>query len=193
VKPLRSLGLFGGSFNPLHNGHVLLARRALETLKLDEVWFIPCAESADGKALAPGGLRLAWLQKALRGEDGLKDCDVELQRGGISRTIDTVRELRKRLGPGPKFTLLLGQDQVLRLPEWKEADQLSALCRLAVFSRPGMDDGGPQGYKIERVPAPLFRISSSEIRAAIKKNKDVSLWLPDALAKDSELLGYFRK
>jgi nicotinate-nucleotide adenylyltransferase len=193
VKPLRSLGLFGGSFNPVHQGHVLLARRALETLELDEVWFIPCFRSADAKALAPGALRLGWLKKALRGEKGLKACDLELRRGGISRTIDTLRALRGTLGQAVKLTLLLGQDQALRLPQWKEAYQVPALCRLAVFERPGVDGSRPKGFKWVGVKAPLFDISSSEIRASMKRNKDVSLMLPPALAKDAALRRCFGK
>ncbi|HTB23471.1 MAG TPA: nicotinate (nicotinamide) nucleotide adenylyltransferase [bacterium] len=191
MKPPRSLGLFGGSFNPVHSGHLVLAREARKTLRLDEVWFIPCARSADRKALAPGALRLGWLKKALRGQEGLKACDLELKRGGISRTIDTLRELRECLGPQVEFTLLLGQDQALRLPQWKEADALPTLCRLAVFRRPGVAGAVPKGFKFQEVKAPILGISSSEIRAAIKKNRDISLWLPGALPKDTSLLACF--
>jgi nicotinate-nucleotide adenylyltransferase len=193
VKPLRSLGLLGGSFNPVHSGHVLLARHAREALKLDEVWFIPCAGSADGKALAPGALRLRWIKKALRGEHGLKASAVELKRGGVSRTIDTLRELRAKLGPGVKFTLLLGQDQALRLPQWKDARELPTLARLAVFRRPGVPGSPPKAFHAVFVPAPLFEISSSEIRSRVRNGKTLNLLVPPALVRDPELARAFRK
>jgi nicotinate-nucleotide adenylyltransferase len=192
VKPPRSLGLLGGSFNPVHSGHVLLARHAREALKLDEVWLIPCAASADGKALAPGALRLRWIRKALRGEEGLKASAVELKRGGVSRTIDTLRELRSKLGPAVKFTVLLGQDQALRLPGWKDAREIPDLARLAVFRRPGLKEQMPKAFHALFVSAPLFEISSSEIRSRIRNGKSVSLLVPPALVRDPELARVFR-
>ncbi len=189
----RSLGILGGSFNPVHSGHVLLARVARRSLGLDEVWLIPCARSADGKRLAPGDLRMRWLKAALRGEEGLRASGLELRRGGVSRTVDTLRELRVRLGGGVRLTLLLGQDQFLRLPEWKEARTLPGLCRLAVFSRPGVPAGAPAGFRARRVRAPLLDISSSGIRALIRADAPLSLWLPPALARDATLRRHFGK
>jgi nicotinate-nucleotide adenylyltransferase len=193
VKPLRSLGLLGGSFNPVHSGHVLLARHAREALKLDQVWLIPCAGSADGKALAPGPLRLRWLRKALRDEEGLKASDLELKRGGVSRTIDTLLELRAKLGPAVKFTLLLGQDQALHFSAWKDARRIPDLAGLAVFRRPGVPGILPKIVQAHMLPAPLFEISSSEIRARIRNGKNLNLLVPPALARDPELQRAFRK
>jgi nicotinate-nucleotide adenylyltransferase len=193
VKPLRSLGLLGGSFNPVHSGHVLLARHAREALKLDEVWLIPCAGSADGKALAPGARRLAWIKKALRGEQGLKASDLELKRGGVSRSVDTLRELRAKLGPLVKFTLLLGQDQALHFSTWKDSDQIPGMARLAVFRRPGVPGRLPKTFQALMLSAPLFEISSSEIRARIRNGKSLNLLVPPAMARDTELLRVFRR
>jgi nicotinate-nucleotide adenylyltransferase len=184
---LREVGVFGGSFNPVHSGHVLLARHALEALGLHELWLVPCAESADGKALAPGALRLKWLEKALQGEQGLKASDVELRRGGVSRSVDTLRELRAGLGKGTRLTLLLGQDQAARLPGWKEAEKIPGLARIAVFRRPGFRKRSPEGFPVVPIDAPLFQISSSEIRRAIALKKNLSLLLPPALVNDASL------
>ena len=193
MKPLRSLGLLGGSFNPVHSGHVLLARHAREALKLDEVWLIPCAASVDGKALAPGARRLRWIKKALQGEQGLKAGDLELKRGGVSRTIDTLRELRAKLGPAVKFTVLLGQDQALNFSGWKDAGSIPKLARLAVFRRPGIAGTPPKAFQAFMLPAPLFEISSSEIRARIRNGKTLNLLVPPALTHDTELVRTFRK
>ena len=193
MKPLRSLGLLGGSFNPVHSGHVLLARHAREALKLDEVWLVPCAASADGKALAPGSLRLRWIKKALRGEEGLKASDLELKRGGVSRTIDTLAELRAKLGPAVAFTVLLGQDQALNFSGWKGAGRIPGLARLAVFRRPGVSGTPPKNFHATAVSAPLFEISSSEIRARIRNGKTLNLLLPPALVRDTELRRAFHK
>lgn len=189
---MRSLGLFGGSFNPVHTGHVLLARYAREALKLDEIWFIPCASSADGKNLAPGALRLRWLRKVLKGEGGLKASDIELKRGGVSRTVDTLRELREKLGPAVKFTVLMGQDQAHRIASWKEAEQLPRLCRLAVFGRSGVLKREAKGFRMKHLNAPLSQISSSEIREAIGQKKNLGLLLPPALVRDASLTRAFR-
>lgn len=187
---LRSLGIFGGSFNPVHTGHVLLARHAKTALKLDAVWFVPCSRSAYGKDLAPGGLRLRWLKLALEGEEGLLVSDVEIRRGGISRTIDTLRELRASLGRDVRFTLLLGQDQALRFPSWKEAERIPSLARLAVFRRSDAPSL-PPAFKARPLRAPLFDLSSSAIREDIRHGRPVSLLLPPALARNAELHRFF--
>lgn len=188
MKALRSLGIFGGSFNPVHTGHVLLARHAREALKLDGLWLVPCARSADGKELAPDALRLRWLKAALRGEEGLRASDIELKRGGISRTIDTLRALRASLGPDVAFTLLMGQDQASRFPRWKEAAAIAALARLVVFGRPGLPlKPLAKPFHATFVSAPLFEISSSEIRLRVRHKKSLALLVPPALVLDASL------
>lgn len=183
----KRLGLFGGSFNPVHTGHVLLARYALEQLGLDGVLFMPCARSADGKKLAPGALRLAWLKKALRGEAGMRASGLELERGGVSRTVDTLRQLHE-LQPQTEWTLLMGADQAARLKTWKESGALPKLARLAAFARPGQKVPA----KMFRITAPSLEISSSEIRLRIKQKQSVRLLLPPALANEKSLLHNFR-
>lgn len=190
MPPLHSLGVFGGSFNPVHSGHILLARHAKTALKLDAVWFVPCFRSADGKALAPPALRLKWLNLALDGEEGLEACDMELRRGGLSRTVDTLRALRESYGPALRLTLLLGQDQARRFSTWKEADRIPGLARLAVFRRPGVE-AGPKDLRARTLQAPLFDVSSSGIRALIRRRRAVSLLLPPALAENAELLRFY--
>jgi len=172
------IGLFGGSFDPVHVGHVLLARWARESLGLDEVWLIPQAASADGKRLAPMLWRWRGLQRALRGEEGLSACDVDLRLGGVSRTVETLRQLRYELGPEPRFTWLLGQDQALRLPLWWEADELPKLCALSFFKRPSAPDlpaGIQRRFRCFAIKSPSIEISSSLIRQQEQAGKRLDL------------------
>jgi nicotinate-nucleotide adenylyltransferase len=185
VTPKR-LGLLGGSFDPVHRGHLALAESARRLLGLDEVWLIPCATSADGKRLAPGRLRLAWLRAALKGLDGLKAWDGELRRGGVSRSIDTLRQLRRALGPEVELFLLLGADQVAQLPAWKEAGRLQAYASLVAFRRAGSRPRAPQGFRVRWLDAPLRSESSTSLRAALAAGKRPK-GLPPALARDPRL------
>ena len=167
MKRAPKLGLFGGSFDLAHIGHVLLARWAKQALNLDEVWLIPQAESADGKRLAPMAQRWRGLQRALRGEAGLRACDVDLRLGGVSRTIETLIQLRYELGPKPEFTWLLGQDQALRLPQWQDAQHLPALCSFSFFKRPGaasVPKSIHTRFRCIAIDVPSIEISSSWIR-----------------------------
>jgi nicotinate-nucleotide adenylyltransferase len=175
------LGLLGGSFDPVHIGHVLLARWARQQLRLDEVWLLPQAESADGKRLAPAAQRVKALRRALRGELGLKCCDVDLRLGGVSRTVETLRQLRRELGPAPRFIWLLGADQVLRLPAWRKADHLPELCDLKFFARPGMAPIPKpihSRFRLSAISVPSIGISSSWIREQRQVGKMVDLALP---------------
>jgi nicotinate-nucleotide adenylyltransferase len=179
-------GLFGGSFNPVHRGHLRLALIARRSLGLDQVWMVPCAESANGKDLVGGALRLAWLRKALRGIPGLKVWDGELRRGGVSRTVDTLRELRG-LHPRAEWTLLLGADQARHLDSWKQASVLPKLASLAAFRRPGVAAKAAPGFAVEWVPAPAIDLSSSVIRQRLAKGLSVRSLLPPGLSQDPRL------
>lgn len=187
----RRLGLLGGSFDPVHKGHLALAESARALLRLDQVWLIPCAASADGKRLALAKARLAWLEKALEGKPGLAAWDGELRRGGGSRTIDTLRQLKRELGPGVKLFLILGADQVERLPHWKEAGRLQAYCSLAAFRRAGSRPRAPKGFRVRWLDVPLRGESSTAIRVALAAGK----WpagLPAALRGDPALYHSYR-
>jgi nicotinate-nucleotide adenylyltransferase len=178
MKRALRLGLLGGSFDPVHIGHILLARWAREILRLDEVWLIPQAASADGKRLTPMVRRWKELQRALRGEAGLRACDVDLRLGGVSRTVETLRQLRYELGPGPQFIWLLGQDQALRLPQWQEARDLPKLCDFSFFQRPG-EAPVPKiihkRFRLSAINVPRIDISSTWIRQQRQVGMQVDL------------------
>lgn len=135
----RRLGLFGGSFNPIHNGHLAVARKAHEILALDRTLFIPTGDpphKRDG-ALAPAHHRYEMARLAIADTPGFELSDIEISRRGKSYSIDTVRELQRQYGPTTSLFFLIGLDAFLDVPSWREPDALLAACSFVVISRPG--------------------------------------------------------
>jgi nicotinate-nucleotide adenylyltransferase len=132
-----SIGLLGGSFNPVHFGHLRLARAALDRLPLEEIRFIPAGQPWQKASLAPAGDRVAMLRLALAGEPRFSVDPVEIERAGPTYTIDTLRELRARLGADAALTLVMGGDQWRNLDTWREWRRLPDFAHLAVARRDG--------------------------------------------------------
>jgi nicotinate-nucleotide adenylyltransferase len=133
------LGLFGGSFNPIHYGHLGMARDAREKLQLDSVLFIPTGDPPHKQegALAPANDRYEMVRLAITGEPSFDLSDVELRRTGKSYSIDTVRQLRQQYNPSTELYFLIGLDAFLDFPSWREPLALLQACRFVVISRPG--------------------------------------------------------
>ena len=133
------LGLFGGSFNPIHYGHLGMARDAREKLQLDSVLFIPTGDPPHKQegALAPANDRYEMVRLAITGEPSFDLSDVELRRTGKSYSIDTVRQLRRQYDPSTELYFLIGLDAFLDFPSWREPLALLQACRFVVISRPG--------------------------------------------------------
>jgi nicotinate-nucleotide adenylyltransferase len=137
-SPLK-LGLLGGSFNPIHNGHLALARHVLDKLQLDRVLLIPTGDpphKRDG-SLAQAKDRYEMVRLAIADTPSFELSDVELRRAGKSYTIDTVRTLQHRFGPSTDLHFLIGLDAFLDFPDWKDPMTLLRLCRFVVVPRPG--------------------------------------------------------
>jgi len=178
LKAHPRIGLYGGSFDPIHVGHVLLARWAREALALDEVWLIPQAQSANGKKLSPAPQRWRGVNAALKREAGLRASDVDLRLGGVSRTIETLGQLIYEHGSHVEWTWLLGQDQALRLPTWSESQHLPALCRFSYFTRagaPAVPKSIHTRFRCSAIQVPSIEISSSWIRLQKSAGKSADL------------------
>lgn len=135
----RKLGLLGGSFNPIHNGHLTIARLVRDRLRLDQVLFIPTGDpphKRDG-SLAPAKDRYEMVRLALAGTPSFLLSDMELRRSGKSYSIDTIRELQRQFGSSAELYFLIGLDAFLDLPNWKEPIELLQACRFVVVPRPG--------------------------------------------------------
>ena len=135
----RRLGLFGGSFNPIHNGHLSIAQHTRDKLQLDHILFIPTGDpphKQDG-ALAPAKDRYKMVRLAIAETPAFLISDIEVTRTGKSYSIDTVRKLQRQYGASTELHFLIGLDAFLAFPSWKEPQALLRACRFVVISRPG--------------------------------------------------------
>src|SRR5580658_6936668 len=123
---MQRLGLYGGAFNPVHLGHLLVAQAAIEELGLDKLFFIPASQTPfkQESRPAPAEMRLQWLRLALAGKTRCELDDQEIWRGGVSYTIETARHYAKKF-PRAKLFYLIGADNLPKLGEWREADELA--------------------------------------------------------------------
>ncbi len=175
------VGIFGGTFNPVHLGHLLLAETAREALSLDRVLFIPTRQPPHkpAKDLWPAHVRLALLELAVRDHPAFIVSDIELQREGPSYSIDTVRALRRQL-PQAKLFLLLGED-MLKV-KWLAWDELKRLCTVVAARRPG---GTParKERRLQWLAMPQVEIASSEIRKRLKAGRSIRYLVPTAVER----------
>lgn len=174
---MKKIGIFGGTFDPIHHGHLILARDAVETLQLDRVIFIPAAISPhklDRKAAAPE-VRLEMLRAALDGEPRFSVDAMELERPAPSYTIDSVETLRQR-EPGAELYYLVGEDNVPRLPTWHRFSELARMVQFVVLDRSGLNTAHP--YPAVRRH---FDISATDIRKRVASGRSIRYLVPPAV------------
>jgi nicotinate-nucleotide adenylyltransferase len=181
------IGLFGGSFDPVHRGHLLVAQAAREELGLDRLVFIPAALSPfkSGRVLASDGLRLQMLRLALAGRAWCAVDDQEVQRGGVSYTIQTAQSYRARY-PGAELCWLIGADHLATLPLWKSAGELAAMLEFVVIPRPaagGEPQVAPAGFRVRTLRGVPFAVSSSVVRERVRAGLPVDWLVPEAVAE----------
>jgi nicotinate-nucleotide adenylyltransferase len=186
------IGILGGTFNPVHLGHLLIAQDALEAARLSSVRFIPSATPPHKQVhrLAPAAQRLAMLKLALRGNDRFAVDDREIRRGGKSYSVDTILEL-KREEPQADFSFIIGADSLEQLHTWREIDTLVGLCSFIAVTRPGFDGAGAAGANLSPASRAMLRlrflqghasdIASRDIRARVARGQSVRYLVPDAV------------
>jgi nicotinate-nucleotide adenylyltransferase len=182
---VQRLGLFGGSFNPVHLGHLLVAQAALEELALSRIYFIPAAQSPfkASELSLPGTQRLQLLRLALAGQTDCAVDDQEILRGGISYSIDTVRVYAERF---PEATLhyLIGADQISLLPNWRNAVELARRVEFIVIPRPGEAAWPlPTPFRGRQLAGFPFGLSSSQIRQRVRAGQPIDLLVGCAVAE----------
>lgn len=185
-KPAKRLGILGGSFDPIHNGHLICAEQLGEAAGLERVLFMPCSRSPHKRMHdpAPDSHRIAMVELAVAGHPAFEVSDLEIRRGGISYTVDTVRQLRDGLGRDIELWLLMGMDAYLEIPAWKDPHTVLAECRFAVARRPGSDDrslGEAYREKTRFVNITAVDISSSDIRDRLRQGKSIRYLVPEAV------------
>jgi len=179
-----STGIFGGNFDPIHVGHLILARDVLEQAKLDRVLFIPASEAPlrQHAALASGADRLDLVRAAISGESVFDVSEVELRAGGNSYTINTIESLRAE-NPNERFSLIIGADQLDQLTLWHRVEELIELTEFICLERPGYVLEAPAKLDNLRwcsIKARSIAISSTEIRDRIRKGLSVQHLLPES-------------
>ena len=178
-------GIFGGSFNPIHNGHISLARQILKAGGLDEIWFVVSPQnplkSAD--TLADDDYRLSLVRKALEGEPSLVASDYEFHMPRPSYMYDTLMAMRRDY-PDRDFVLLIGGDNWTMFNRWYRWEDILHNFRIIIYPRQGSDiDISTLPANVRLVETELYNISSTEIRDKISKGEDITHLVPEAIAK----------
>ena len=193
----RRVGLFGGSFDPVHNAHVALAQAALKALQLDELRWIPAGNPwQKTRSMTDVRHRVAMVELAMAAEPGYVLDRIEVNRSGPSFTLNTVRELAAAVGlAGTQWFLVIGQDQYSNLHTWRHWQELLGRVTLAVANRPG-DNRAPhpevQKLAHHMVPLPMLDISSTQIRQRVAAGQDITQLVPPTVARYIETQGLYR-
>lgn len=192
---IKRLGIFGGTFDPIHMGHLLVAEMARQECDLDKVLFIPAANPPhkSDKHVSPPNYRFEMTELAIKSNPYFQISDIELKRQGKSYTIDTLKYLRKIYSEECEFWMIVGGDSFRELDTWRNAKELIKLCNFAVYMRPhvSIDTCKIQAEKIHGqansrvlfVEAPMIDISSTDIRDRVAQGKSIRYMVPDAVRK----------
>jgi nicotinate-nucleotide adenylyltransferase len=197
VSGARKIGLFGGTFDPVHHAHLALARQARDQLQLDELRFVPAGHAwQKSRTLSPGAQREAMLRLAIAGERGFVVERCELRRPGPSYTLDTVRELQA-LAPAAQWFLILGDDQYRNLHTWHGFEELLQRVWLAVARRPHDAAQAPADAHVRAaggvtLALPPLALSSSDIRARVAAGTDIATLVPPSVALYIRQQGLYR-
>ena len=177
------LGIFGGSFDPPHLGHLLPLIDAAETLGLDQVRFVPAATQPfkAGRASASAEHRFAMTERLVAGMPGFGASRAEIDRAGLSYTVDTLAALQAE-HPGTELTLLLGADAFALFGQWKDPDRIRGMARIAVLARGDDAGAGSSISGIELLRTRRVDISSTELRARVADGRTIRGFVPDAVA-----------
>lgn len=200
------IGILGGTFNPIHNGHLHIAQEARRTCVLDQIWFMPACQPPHKELAEAVGFdhRLAMVEAAIAASPEFVACDLEGRRGGRSFSVETLEELR-RLHPDDEFTFIMGLDSFAEIGLWKSYPRLFTLCHIAVAARPGFSGDlqqllpvavsdrfcydadalklcGKSGFSVRLVRQTAADISSTDIRNRIAAGESVAHLVPPAVA-----------
>lgn len=202
------IGIFGGSFDPVHVGHLIAAECAREQARLDRVLFVPAAQPPHkpGRILAPGPHRVEMLSLAIGGHDAFAVSSIELDRGGTSYTVDTLTSLAST-NPGDTLVLLLGPDALADLPTWREPARIAALAEIVPIERESLDDlealagtrladllgtEAVSAMLARRVRMPTLGIRATALRNAIAAGRSIRYQTPRAVERYIATHGLYR-
>lgn len=183
------LGVFGGTFDPPHIGHLIVAQDALVELDLDRVVFVPAGQPPHkrNEAITAAGIRLSMVRAAVAGTPGFAVDDIETRRVGPSWMVDTLRAISRRM-PDAELYLLIGSDQYAEFDTWHEPAEIRRLARIVVLTRDG-ESVEPQGARALRVTR--IDLSATEIRRRVRSGKPIRYLVPDSVEALIRLNGLY--
>lgn len=188
------IGLMGGTFDPIHMGHLVAAESARTGAGLDEVWLLPSNSPPhkDRATRFTAEQRFAMAELAVRGTEGFRVCGIELELGGVSYTVGTVEALKLRY-PEHSFSFIIGADMVEYLPKWHRIDEIASMVDFIGLGRPGFDLDRIElpaelSVKVRIVEMPRLELSSTEIRRRLDSGESIRFLVPEAVSAYIEQL-----
>jgi nicotinate-nucleotide adenylyltransferase len=187
------IGLYFGSFNPIHIGHLIIANHVVNETELNQIWFVvspqnPFKQSA---SLLNEFHRLHLIKSAIDGEKNLRASSIEFNLPKPSYTVNSLAYLKEK-HPEHEFSILMGSDGFLNIPNWKNYEVITANYTIYIYKRPGFEITQTYGATIKLLDAPLLVISSTHIRELIKNRKSIRFLVPDIVKEEIETGGYYR-
>ncbi|RYY63410.1 MAG: nicotinate-nucleotide adenylyltransferase [Chitinophagaceae bacterium] len=188
------IGLFFGSFNPIHIGHLIIANHILNETDLQKVWFVVSPQNPfkPSSTLLNEYDRLHLVQKAIEDNDGLKASDIEFSLPKPSYTAHTLAYLTDKY-PSHQFTIIMGSDSFQNLPKWKNAEAIIANYPILVYNRPQFTVENTLGARIIVLDAPLLEISATYIRSSIQAGKSIRYLVPEPVEEEIEKSGFYKR
>ncbi len=189
----KKIGLYFGSFNPIHNGHLILAEQILENSDLEMIWFVVSPQNPfkERNTLLDNRARFFLVQKAIEDNDKFRASDIEFSLPIPSYTIDTLTYLQEKFAD-KEFTIIIGEDNLKNFHKWKNYQAILDYYRVFVYPRPNCEESEFLKLKnVIKINAPMIEISSSLIRNNIKEKKSIKYLLPENVRQEIEKNGYF--
>lgn len=187
------IGLYFGSFNPVHIGHLIIANHVANNTDLKQVWFVVSPQNPFklSSSLLDEYNRLHMIKSAIDGENNLRASSVEFKLPKPSYTVDTLAYLAEK-HPEHEFVIIMGSDSFQNLEKWKNYSVIVKHYPIYIYRRPGFDVGDNLGARIVLLDAPLLEISSTRIREMVKEKKSIRFLVPDIVMEEISANGYYR-
>lgn len=191
---LMKIGLLGGTFNPIHLGHLVLAQECWCRLELDKVIFVPTHMPPHKEVacnVSPAD-RLNMVRLALEGDDRFEISTHEIDRQGTSYSVDSIRHFIDKYGSDTELFFLTGADSASELSMWKDAEDILNLCRFVIATRPGWDEQSSFEEKVSRITIPAIEVSSTQVRNRVRDRDPIDYIVPQAVVRYIRNKGFYR-
>ena len=187
------IGLYFGSFNPVHIGHLIIATYVINTTPMQQIWLVVSPQNPlkPSKTLLNEYHRLHLVQSSLEGENKIRASNIEFQLPKPSFTIDTLTHLQEKY-PQHQFSIIMGSDSFCNLPKWKNYEKIIKDYSFYIYKRQGYEIDNNLGAQVQVLDAPILQISSTQIRNLIKAGKSIRYLVPDVVKEEIERNGYYR-